>query len=61
MQALVADCFDRTLGILAAHRATLDRGAKLLLERETLDEIALKAIRDELQPAPAKIAAAAAQ
>lgn len=41
VQAIVCRAFDRTVAILAARRATLERGAKLLLERETLDEPAL--------------------
>ena len=44
--------FDRTVGILKAHEITLERGAKLLLEHETLDESALKQLREELRPAP---------
>jgi len=52
VQEIVTGAFDRTVGILKAHEATLDRGAKLLLERETLDENALKQIREELQAAP---------
>ena len=49
VQQIVAASFERTLGILKAHEAVLDRGAKLLLERETLDENALKPIRAEIQ------------
>jgi cell division protease FtsH len=52
IQEIVSRAFDRTVGILEAHHATLDRGAKLLLERETLDEAALKQLRDELRAAP---------
>ena len=52
VQEIVDARFDRTVGILKAHEATLERGAKLLLERETLDETALKQIREELQAAP---------
>jgi cell division protease FtsH len=49
VQQIVDASFERTLGILKAHEAVLDRGAKLLLERETLDENALKPIRAEIQ------------
>jgi cell division protease FtsH len=49
VQGIVTGAFDRTVGILRAHVATLDRGAKLLLERETLDESALGPFRDEMR------------
>ncbi len=52
VQDLVDGAFDRTVGILKAHEDTLEHGAKLLLERETLDETALKQLREELQAAP---------
>ncbi|MCI4678729.1 ATP-dependent zinc metalloprotease FtsH [Rhodoblastus acidophilus] len=53
VQKIVAGAFDRTVAILAGSRATLERGAKLLLERETLDEAALKPLRDEMRAAGA--------
>ena len=56
VQTIVAGAFDRTVGILTAHRDTLVRSAKLLLERETLDEAALKPLRDEMRP-PGDLAA----
>jgi cell division protease FtsH len=52
VQEIVDAAFKRTVGILKAHEATLEHGAKLLLERETLDENALKQIREELRTAP---------
>jgi cell division protease FtsH len=52
VQELVDGAFKRTVGILEAHEATLERGAKLLLERETLDETALKQLREELLATP---------
>ena len=52
VQEIVDGAFERTVGILKAHEATLERGAKLLIERETLDENALKQIREELRMAP---------
>ena len=52
VQGIVTVAFNRTVGILNAHEATLERGAKLLLERETLDENALKQMREELLGAP---------
>ncbi len=48
VQDIVTQSFDRTVGILKAHEAVLGRAGNLLLERETLDETALKRIRDEL-------------
>ena len=53
VQKTVAAAFDRTVAILGAHRDVLVRGAKLLLERETLDESALKPLRDAMQPSGA--------
>jgi cell division protease FtsH len=43
--------FEQATAILARHRATLDRGARELLVRETLDEAALRALAAELRPA----------
>ena len=57
VQQIVTASFDRTVGILKAHEAILDRAAKLLLEQETLDEYALKRICDELEARPADMAA----
>ena len=48
VQGIVTSAFERTVGILKTHEATLERGAKLLLERETLDESGLKEIRAEM-------------
>jgi hypothetical protein len=39
------------IGTLKAHEPTLDRGPKLLLERETLDETALSPRRNEMRVA----------
>ena len=61
VQGIVTGAFDRTVGILTAHEATLDRGAKLLLERETLDESALIPLRDEMQAAANAVGAPAAK
>ena len=55
VQEIVSRAFDHTVGILKAHEITLERGAKLLLERETLDESALKQIRKELRSAPVPV------
>jgi cell division protease FtsH len=61
VQEIVSRAFERTVEILEAHQATLDRGAKLLLERETLDEAALKQLREELRAAPLLPSAAQAR
>ncbi|QTN25550.1 ATP-dependent zinc metalloprotease FtsH [Rhizobacter sp. AJA081-3] len=42
--ALVAAGFESATRLLTMHRAVLERGAQALLERETLDESALKAL-----------------
>ena len=56
VQKIVTEAFDRTVEILDAHREVLVRSAKLLLERETLDEAALKPFRDEMR-SPGAVAA----
>jgi cell division protease FtsH len=53
VQKIVTGAFDRAAAILTERRAILERGAKMLLERETLDEAALRPLRDELRAAPA--------
>ena len=59
VRALVADCFQRTVDLLTARGALLERGAQMLLERETLDEETLRLLRAEIPqakevtPAPA--------
>ena len=57
VQQIVAATFERTVGILKAHEEILERGAKLLLERETLDETALKPFREAMRPQPRPAAA----
>ena len=55
VHALVADGFQRTLDILTARKALLEKGAEMLLERETLDEETLKLLRAEVvQVAPVR-------
>ncbi|MBI5333593.1 MAG: ATP-dependent zinc metalloprotease FtsH [Burkholderiales bacterium] len=61
VRAIVMAAFDRAIGILAEHRAVLERCARELLARETLDEAALRALTGELRrepaaPAPATVA-----
>ncbi len=60
VQKIVSDSFERTVGILKAHEKTLESGARLLLERETLDENALQQIRVQLRAAPSTPGAASA-
>jgi cell division protease FtsH len=50
VKAIVDGAFGRSVGILRARRDTLERGARLLLEHETLDEADLTALQKE--PAP---------
>ena len=52
VKAIVEGAFRRTVGLLRARRETLERGARLLLEHETLDEADLVALQKE--PAPAQ-------
>jgi cell division protease FtsH len=47
VQRIVEAAFDRTVLILGDRRQLLETGAKLLLERETLDEAELQNIRNE--------------
>lgn len=44
---IVAQAFDKAVGILTAKRATLERAAARLLEKETLTEAELRALIDE--------------
>ena len=44
VRAIVMDAFARTLALLEGRRAVLERCARALLEHETLDEAALKAL-----------------
>jgi cell division protease FtsH len=47
VKAIVDGAFRRTVALLRAQRDTLERGARLLLEHETLDEADLAALRQE--------------
>ncbi len=51
VKAIVDEAFRRTVGLLRARRDTLERGARLLLEHETLDEADLSALQKEHMPA----------
>ena len=48
IRGIVMAGFERATAILVAHRAVLDRSARALLERETLDEAALVALTADL-------------
>ncbi len=50
VQQIVERSFARTVGILQQQHELLERGATLLLEKETLDEADLKAIQAQLRP-----------
>ncbi|HET8610074.1 MAG TPA: ATP-dependent zinc metalloprotease FtsH [Burkholderiales bacterium] len=50
---IVEQVFDRAVGLIEKHRALLERGAQLLLEKETLNEEDLKALQPEPVPATA--------
>ncbi len=50
VQHIVEASFQRTVSILQDHRELLQRGAKLLLEKETLDEAQLREFREKIQP-----------
>jgi cell division protease FtsH len=52
VQAIVERSFARTVAILESQRPVLEHGARLLLEKETLDEKGLEALRTELRPLP---------
>ena len=47
VKSIVEEAFRRTVGLLRAQRDTLERGARLLLEHETLDEADLEGLRKE--------------
>jgi cell division protease FtsH len=45
VREIVASAFERALALLTKNRATLEEGARKLLERETLGEAELAALR----------------
>jgi cell division protease FtsH len=49
IRAIVMGGFDRAASILGANRDLLERGARALLEKETLDESALRSLSAELR------------
>jgi cell division protease FtsH len=48
VQQIVERAFARTVALLERRRDLLERGATLLLEKETLDEADLKTLQAEL-------------
>jgi cell division protease FtsH len=51
IRAIVIAGFDKASAILVAHRELLERSAKVLLEKETLDETAIGQLRAEIRVA----------
>jgi cell division protease FtsH len=49
IRAIVMGGFDRAASVLGANRDVLERGARALLEKETLDESALRSLSAELR------------
>jgi len=49
LRSIVMSAFEQTTAILARHRETLDRCARELLVRETLDEASLRALTQDLR------------
>jgi cell division protease FtsH len=56
---IVMNGFEHATTILSANRQVLERGARALLEKETLDETAIRALANDLTPADPAIAAPA--
>ncbi len=54
VKALVDAAYNRTLAILKSRRRILEHGARLLLEKETLNEDDLRALMAEDRPAAAQ-------
>jgi cell division protease FtsH len=50
VQHIVETMFDRAVAILKQHRDLLESGARLLLERETLDEPQLREFKEKIRP-----------
>jgi cell division protease FtsH len=54
VQHIVQTSFDRTVAILKDHRDLLERGAKMLLDKETLDNAELRAFERDVGAAPVR-------
>jgi len=52
IRAIVMAGFDRASALLAADRDVLERGARALLDKETLDEPAIQALATQLRALP---------
>ncbi len=50
VQHIVETSFERTVSILEDHRDLLEHGARMLLEKETLDESQLREFREKTRP-----------
>ncbi len=50
VQHILEGALTRSIALLERQRDVLERGARLLLEKETLDETELAAIKAELRP-----------
>jgi len=48
----VGNAFDRAVSIVAAHRPVHEKAAQQLLQKETLDEGDLEALRMQISPLP---------
>jgi ATP-dependent Zn protease len=59
VKQIVEASFRRSVSILEAHRDLLEEGAHLLLQKEVLDETALRELAMKLGPAQAPAIAAA--
>lgn len=59
VRELVGRAFDQALAILQSNRELLDRTAAALLESETLNELEIERMKEEIVTAPALPAAAA--
>jgi len=57
VQHIVEQAFARTVALLERQRPVLERGAALLLQKETLDEADLKEVQSLLRPTGAGVAA----
>ena len=60
VRSIVMGAFERAMAILQQHRDTLERCARELLARETLDETALASLTQGVRPAAARAAGASA-
>jgi cell division protease FtsH len=51
IRGLVGQAFDRAIEILSAHRSVHEKTAQLLLQKETLEEDDIAALRAQIAPA----------